>query len=121
VKSHGLKIDLLVNNAGLGVFENFLDTPLKPQMEQVDVNVRALVSLTHAFTPGMVTGKRGGIINMASTAGFQPLASADVYCDEGFRTALQRGSFVRTGEERGARACVLPRSGCYAVLYPHGP
>jgi hypothetical protein len=44
----------LINNAGFGLFENFLDTPLKPQKEQLDVNVRALVTLTHAFMPDMV-------------------------------------------------------------------
>jgi short-subunit dehydrogenase len=79
VKGRGIRIDLLINNAGLGLFENFLDTPLRPQMDQVDVNVRALVTLTHAFLPGMVAAKRGGIINIASTAAFQPLAGAGVY------------------------------------------
>lgn len=79
VKSRGLRIDILVNNAGYGVFENFLDTPLAPQIGQVDVNVRALVSLTHAFTPDMVAARRGGVINIASTAAFQPLAGAALY------------------------------------------
>ena len=79
VRRRNLKIDLLVNNAGLGRFENFLDTGLQPQMRQVDVNVRALVALTHAFAPGMVEARRGGVINLASTAAFQPLAGASVY------------------------------------------
>jgi len=79
VKSRGLKIDFLINNAGFGIFENFLDTPFQPQIEQLNVNVRALMALTHAFTPGMVAAKRGGVINVASTAAFQPLAGADVY------------------------------------------
>ena len=79
VKSRGLTIDLLVNNAGLGVFEDFLDTPFTKQVQQVDVNVRALISLTYAFASGMVAAHRGGIINVASTAAFQPLAGATVY------------------------------------------
>jgi short-subunit dehydrogenase len=79
IKSRTLKIDLLINNAGLGVFEDFLDTPFSKQVEQVDVNVRALIALTHAFAPGMVAMHRGGVINLASTAGFQPLAGATVY------------------------------------------
>ena len=79
VKSRGLRINLLINNAGFGIFENFLDTPLQPLMEQLDVNVRAVIALTHAFTPGMVAAGHGGIINIASTAAFQPLAGADVY------------------------------------------
>jgi short-subunit dehydrogenase len=79
VKSRNLLIDILVNNAGLGVFENFLDTSFAKQVEQVDVNVRALVSLAYAFIPDMVAGHRGGVINLASTAAFQPLAGATIY------------------------------------------
>jgi short-subunit dehydrogenase len=68
-----------VNNAGSGVFENFLETPLVKQMNQVDVNVSAVVSLTHAFVSDMIASDRGGLINITSTAGFQPLAGAAVY------------------------------------------
>ncbi|WP_353069909.1 SDR family oxidoreductase [Tunturibacter empetritectus] len=74
-----LKIDILVNNAGLGVFEDFLATTFAQQVQQVDLNVRALVALTHAFAPGMVERRCGGVINIASTAAFQPLAGASVY------------------------------------------
>jgi short-subunit dehydrogenase len=79
VNGRNLTIDLLINNAGLGVFENFLSTTFRTQVEQVDLNVRALISLTHAFAPGMVAMHRGGVINLASTAAFQPLAGANVY------------------------------------------
>ncbi|MBW4038466.1 MAG: SDR family oxidoreductase [Acidobacteria bacterium] len=79
IQNRALRIDILINNAGLGVFENFLDTQLTEQVEQVDVNVRALIALTHAFAPGMVEMHRGGVINIASTAAFQPLAGAAVY------------------------------------------
>ena len=68
IQSRNLHIDLLINNAGLGVFDDFLDTPLTKQLEQVDVNMRALVALTGAFVPGMVAAQRGGVINLASTA-----------------------------------------------------
>jgi uncharacterized protein len=68
VKGRDFRIDLLINNAGLGVFENFLDTSFAKELEQVDVNVRALVSLTYALAPGMVAAHRGGVINLASTA-----------------------------------------------------
>ncbi len=78
MKRRDLKIDILVNNAGLGVFENF-STPFAGQAQQVDVNVRTLIALTRAFAPGMVAMHRGGIINLASTAAFQPLAGATVY------------------------------------------
>jgi uncharacterized protein len=79
VRDRGLEIGLLVNNAGLGVYENFMDTPLAKQMNQVDVNVRAVVALTHVFLPDVLAVGRGGLINIASTASFQPLAGAAVY------------------------------------------
>jgi len=79
VRRREIRIDILVNNAGLGVFENFLDTTFAKQVEQVDVNVRALIALTYAFVPGMAAMHRGGVINLASTAAFQPLAGASVY------------------------------------------
>jgi uncharacterized protein len=79
VKRRGIDIDLLVNNAGFGIFERFVETPLQRQMEQVDVNIRALVTLTHAFVQGMVARHKGGVINLASSAGFQPLAGANIY------------------------------------------
>jgi uncharacterized protein len=78
VKGRDFRIDILINNAGLGGFENFLDTPFAKQVEQVEVNVRALISLTYAFAPDMVAAHRGGVINLASTAAFQPLAAATV-------------------------------------------
>jgi uncharacterized protein len=79
VKTRGIDIDLLINNAGFGIFERFLETPLPRQMEQIEVNIRALVTLTHAFAPGMVARRKGGVINLASSAGFQPLAGANIY------------------------------------------
>ena len=48
VKNLGIKINVLVNNAGLGIFENFLEASVAKQMNQVDVNVRAVVTLAHA-------------------------------------------------------------------------
>lgn len=79
LKTRHIGVDLLINNAGFGVFERFLETPLKRQMEQIDVNVRAVVSLTHALTPAMVARNKGGVINLSSSAGFQPLAGANIY------------------------------------------
>ena len=79
LKTRQIEIDLLINNAGFGVFQRFLETPLKRQMEQVDVNVRALVSLTYALTPAMIARNKGGVINVSSSAGFQPVPGANMY------------------------------------------
>ncbi len=79
LKTKRIDVDLLINNAGFGVFQRFLETPLARQIEEIDVNVRAVVSLTHALAPAMVARNKGGVINLSSSAGFQPLAGAGVY------------------------------------------
>ena len=79
LKTKRIDVDLLINNAGFGVFQKFLETPLERQIEEIDVNVRAVVLLTHALAPAMVAKKNGGVINLSSSAGFQPVPGANVY------------------------------------------
>ncbi len=66
-------IDLLVNNAGFGTAGEFARLPLQRELEEVDVNIRALLRLSHAALGPMVAARRGGIINVASMAAFQPI------------------------------------------------
>jgi uncharacterized protein len=73
VKRRRVQVDLLVNNAGFGLRGHFLDLDPKREAEMVRVNCEAVVTLTHAFLPGMVEHGSGGIITVASTAGMQPL------------------------------------------------
>jgi uncharacterized protein len=75
----GLSVDLLVNNAGFGTFGRFVDGDAERDSEQVRLNCEAVVTLTHAFLPGMVERGRGGVITVASTAGMQPLPYEAVY------------------------------------------
>jgi short-subunit dehydrogenase len=64
-------IALLVNNAGVGSVGEFAQLPLEREVEQVDLNIRALLQLTHAALRSMIQHERGVIINVASMAGFQ--------------------------------------------------
>lgn len=66
-------IDLLINNAGFGTFGAFAKLPIERELEELDVNVRALMRLSHAGLVPMIDRGRGGIINVASAAGFQPV------------------------------------------------
>ena len=66
-------IDLLVNNAGFGTFGEFAKLPLARELEELDLNVRALMRLSHAGLGPMIERKSGGVINVASAAAFQPV------------------------------------------------
>lgn len=68
----GLKIDFLVNNAGFGESGDFSSMSLSRQLQMIDLNVRTLVELTHLYLPSMRANKFGKILNVGSTAGFQP-------------------------------------------------
>jgi uncharacterized protein len=67
----GVSIDVLVNNAGFGALGPVAELGLARQMDMVQVNVAALTHLTRLLIPGMIERRRGGILNVASIAGFQ--------------------------------------------------
>jgi short-subunit dehydrogenase len=66
-------ISLLVNDAGLGTVGEFAELPVDGEVRQVDVNVRALLRLTHAALRSMMQRQAGAIINVASMAAYQPV------------------------------------------------
>jgi hypothetical protein len=72
VRALGLDVDFLVNNAGFGSSGAFLDLDLAREVGLVDVNVRSLLELTHRFAKPMRDRGFGRVMNIASTAGFQP-------------------------------------------------
>jgi hypothetical protein len=72
VAQQGLTVDVLVNNAGFGHAGAFAASDLATQLGMIDLNDRALVELTHIYWPGMLERSRGGVLNVASTAAFQP-------------------------------------------------
>jgi uncharacterized protein len=63
-----LKIDLLINNAGLGLTGDFLSHDLAEELASIHVNLQALVGLSHALGAKMVSRGTGGIINLASSS-----------------------------------------------------
>jgi short-subunit dehydrogenase len=66
------KVDVLVNNAGFGVYGKFADNSLSQELNMIQLNVAALVALTKLYLPGMIAARSGRIMNVASTAAFQP-------------------------------------------------
>lgn len=79
IAQRGLSVDVLVNNAGFGHAGGYDKAPIEPQLGMVDLNIRALTELTHIYWKGMLQKKRGGVINVASTAAFQPGPLMAVY------------------------------------------
>jgi short-subunit dehydrogenase len=75
----GVAVDALVNNAGFGSYGLFAETDLKSELELLQVNVVALTHLTKLFLPGMLARRRGYVMNVASTAAFQPGPLMAVY------------------------------------------
>ena len=79
LKERGLKIDLLVNNAGFGDQGEFLTLPLARQLEMICLQNATVVELTYNLLPAMIEQRAGGIINVSSMAGFQPIPYATIY------------------------------------------
>jgi short-subunit dehydrogenase len=65
-------VDVLVNNAGLGVKHGFVGGDLDAELRALDVMVRAVLVVTHAVVPGMVARARGSVITVSSVAAFMP-------------------------------------------------
>ena len=79
IRDRSLAVELLVNNAGFGVRGRFTNLSLDSQAISIRLNTLALVELTHLLVPEMAAKRRGAIINVSSTAGFQPMPSAAIY------------------------------------------
>jgi hypothetical protein len=79
VEAAGEQVDLLVNNAGFGLIGRFAELDAKRERQMVDLNIGVLMDLCRAVAPDMIKRKSGGILNVASTAAFQPGPNMAVY------------------------------------------
>jgi len=79
VSAASMTVEMLVNNAGFPVFGLFAQTQLETELEMLHVNVIALTALTKLFLRGMVERQAGRILNLASTAAFEPGPLMAVY------------------------------------------
>jgi short-subunit dehydrogenase len=79
LEAAGEEVEILVNNAGFGLIGRFAELDSKRERQMIDLNVGALADLCRAIAPGMIERKSGAIINVASTAAFQPGPRMAVY------------------------------------------
>jgi len=109
IEARGLTVDVLVNNAGFGIAGAFAGSDGSEQLGMLDLNTRALVELTHIYWPGMLAKGRGGVLNVASTAAFQPgPLMATYYASKAFVLSFSEALWE---EARGAGvlvSCLCP-------------
>jgi short-subunit dehydrogenase len=75
----GLTVEVLVNNAGFGIYSTFAGSDRERELQQVRLLVEAVVDFDARYVPGMVERGRGAVVNLSSTAGFQPLPGNGTY------------------------------------------
>jgi len=107
VKALGQPIDWLINNAGFGDFGEFATRDLAKQRAMLNLNVVALTELTHHFLQPMLDRGQGQIINVASTAAFQPIPYLSLYAaTKAFVLSFSEGLWVEC-QGRGVRVMAL--------------
>ena len=106
-ESKGIAIDLLVNNAGFGAYGEFQETHLDRLLEMTQVNVTAVVHMTHLFLPGMIERGAGDILIVASTAAFQPVPYISTYAATKVFDLHFAEGLAEEVREHGVRVCAL--------------
>ena len=97
VARKGIVIAGLINNAGFGGGRKFPESELDLYLRMIDLNIRAVVELTHLFIVDMIKRKNGFIINVSSTASYQPLPCSAVYAaSKSFVTSFTEALWLET-------------------------
>ena len=109
VSSRKLSVDLLVNNAGFGKWGNFQEFDPATYAEMMDLNMRAVVELCHAFLPSMAAKGDCGILNVGSTASLIPVPWSAVYgATKAFVLSLSEALYYEYKEKGVMITALLP-------------
>ncbi len=102
-----IAIELLINNAGLGAYGEFHKLELARQLEMVQVNIAAVLHLTHLYLPAMIDRRRGDILIVASTAAFQAVPYITTYAATKAFDLLFAEALAEEVRRYGVRVCAL--------------
>jgi len=109
LEANGETVDLLVNNAGFGLIGSFADLDAKRERQMIDLNVGTLTDLCRAVAPQMIARKSGAILNVASTAAFQPGPKMAVYfATKAFVLSLTEALHEELKPHRVKVSCLCP-------------
>ena len=109
VERRGLQVDVLVNNAGFADRGAFAQLGLERQQTMIQVNIVALTDLARLLLPGMLQRRRGGVLNVASTAAFQPGPNMAVYyATKAFVLSLSEALTEEVASSGVTATCLAP-------------
>ncbi len=109
LQERDLTVDVLVNNAGFGARGSFTELDGQQQVNMIRVNVTALTHLTHWLLPGMLERESGGVLNVASTAGFQPGPHMSVYyATKAYVLSFSDGLYEEVADADVTVTCLAP-------------
>lgn len=109
LQRRGLVIDILVNNAGFGRNDYFTAISVTDHLEMVQLNITTLIQLTRLILPQMIERRQGGILNVGSTAAFQPGPYSTVYfATKAFVLSFSEGLWQELQEHKVSVTCLCP-------------
>jgi short-subunit dehydrogenase len=109
IAARQIRVDMLINNAGFGLMGRFWELSEAEQMEMVYLNIGALTHLSRLFLPGFIARKRGAILNVASTAAFQPgPLMAVYYASKAYVVSLSEALHNEAREHSVTVTCLCP-------------
>lgn len=108
-KTNGYKINILVNNAGYGVWGVFETLSINSQLEMLQINMLTVVQLTHALLPELKTHANAYILNVSSTAAYQSVPTLSLYAaSKSFVLSFSRGIRLELQDTGVSVSCLSP-------------
>jgi len=107
IKDYNITIDILINNAGYGINNYFKDIPFEKENAMLQLLINNQIHLTKLFLPGMIEKKSGYILNVSSTAAFQPTPTYSSYAASKAFTLSFSGALGYELKKHNIHVCVL--------------
>ncbi len=109
IETNGLEVNVLINNAGIGLYGEFYNSDLNSNIEMIKINITSIVNVTHALIPLLQNNDESHVLNVASTAAFRPIPKLTVYsATKSFVYFFSRGLRKELKEYGVKVSCLMP-------------